>query len=90
MKNQTGAALTMHTIADGQVEAIEFPVDGNTLHCGVPLKKLKLRENILLVGINRGDSTEIPNGDSSYEVGDSVVVVSSGATVLMQLNDIFA
>ena len=51
---------------------------------------MKLRENILLVGINRGDHTEIPNGDSSFEQGDSVVVVSSGATVLMQLNDIFA
>ena len=90
MQKQAGAAITVHTIADGQVEAIEFPVDEHTLHCGEPLKKLKLRENILLVGINRGDHTEIPNGDSSFEQGDSVVVVSSGATVLMQLNDIFA
>ncbi|HBF15263.1 MAG TPA: Trk system potassium transporter TrkA [Clostridiales bacterium] len=90
MQKQAGAAITVHTIADGQVEAIEFPVDEHTLHCGEPLKKLKLRENILLVGINRGDHTEIPNGDSSFELGDSVVVVSSGATVLMQLNDIFA
>ena len=90
MQKQAGAAITVHTIADGQVEAIEFPVDEHTLHCGEPLKKLKLRENILLVGINRGDHSEIPNGDSSFEQGDSVVVVSSGATVLMQLNDIFA
>lgn len=90
MQKQAGAAITVHTIADGQVEAIEFPVDEHTLHCGEPLKKLKLRENILLVGINRGGHTEIPNGDSSFEQGDSVVVVSSGATVLMQLNDIFA
>lgn len=90
MQKQAGAAITVHTIADGQVEAIEFPVDEHTLHCGEPLKKLKLRENILLVGINRGDHTEIPNGDSSFEQGDSVVVVSSGSTVLMQLNDIFA
>lgn len=90
MQKQAGAAITVHTIADGQVEAIEFPVDEHTLHCGEPLKKLKLRENILLVGINRGDRTEIPNGDSCFERGDSVVVVSSGATVLMQLNDIFA
>ena len=90
MQKQAGAAITVHTIADGQVEAIEFPVAEHTLHCGEPLKKLKLRENILLVGINRGDHTEIPNGDSSFEQGDSVVVVSSGATVLMQLNDIFA
>lgn len=90
MQKQAGAAITVHTIADGQMEAIEFLVDEHTLHCGEPLKKLKLRENILLVGINRGDRTEIPNGDSSFELGDSVVVVSSGATVLMQLNDIFA
>ena len=90
MRRQAGAAITVHTIADGQVEAIEFPVDENTLHRDEPLKKLKLRENILLVGINRGDRTEIPNGDSSFTLGDSVVAVSSGPTVLLQLNDIFA
>lgn len=90
MQKQAGAAITVHTIADGQMEAIEFLVDEHTLHCGEPLKKLKLRENILLVGISRGDRTEIPNGDSSFELGDSVVVVSSGSAVLMQLNDIFA
>lgn len=90
MRRQTGAAITVHTIADGQVEAIEFPVDANTLHRGEPLKKLKLRENVLLVGIDRGGRTEIPNGDSCFELGDSVVAVSSGSAVLLQLNDIFA
>ena len=40
MENQTGAALTIHTIADGQAEAVEFMVDKDTLHCGEPLKKL--------------------------------------------------
>lgn len=90
MRKQAGAAITVHTIADGQMEAIEFPVDENTRHRGEPLKKLKLRENVLLVGINRGDRTEIPNGDSSFELGDSVVAVSSGSAILLQLNDIFA
>ncbi len=89
MRKQSGAAITVHTIADGQMEAIEFPVDETTLHCGEPLKKLKLRENVLLVGINRGEQTEIPNGDSAFHIGDSVVAVSSGI-VLTQLNDIFA
>ena len=40
MQNQTGAALSVHAIADGQVEAMEFRVNKNTKHCGVPLKKL--------------------------------------------------
>ena len=90
MQNQTGAAITMHTIADGNAEAIEFAIDETALHCGVPLKKLKLRGNILIVGIIRGQSIEIPNGDSHYEVGDSVVIVSSGNQIIGQFNDIFA
>ena len=90
MQNQTGAAITIHSIADGQAEAMEFPVDENTLHCGEPLKKMKLRRNILLVGITRGSQTVIPNGDSTFMPGDTVVVVSGGEDVLLRLNDIFA
>ena len=47
MKNQTGAALTVHTIADGQAEAMEFSVDGKTKNCGLPLKDLKLKRGVL-------------------------------------------
>ena len=90
MQNQSGAAVTVHSIADGQAEAVEFTVDADTLHCGTPLKKIKLRPNILLVGINRGAYTEIPNGDSCFYPGDSVVVVSGSSSVLLKLNDIFA
>ncbi len=90
MQNQTGAAVTMHTIADGNAEAIEFMVDESALHCGETLKKLKIREKVLIVGIIRGQTTEIPNGDSHYEVGDSVVIVSSGNQIIGQFNDIFA
>ncbi len=89
MRNQTGAAVTIHSIADGQAEAIEFLVDKNTLNCGIPLKKNKLRKNILIVCITRGDVTEMPDGDSTFNEGDSVVIVSSGDNVILQLNDIF-
>ena len=34
MKNQTGAALTVHSIADGKAEAMEFKVDEHTRCCG--------------------------------------------------------
>ena len=89
LRNQTGAAVTVHSIADGQAEALEFNVDENTLNRGVPLKKLKLRKNILLVCITRGETTDIPSGDSTFDEGDSVVVVSTGDSVILQLNDIF-
>lgn len=89
MQNQTGAALSVHAIADGQVEAMEFRVNKNTKHCGVPLKKLKRRSNVLIACIIHGSQTEIPNGDSTFEIGDTLVVVTSGRGVIKQINDIF-
>ena len=90
MQNQVGAAVTVHSIADGKAEAIEFLVDEETPHCGEPLKSLKLREGVLIVGISRGNKTEIPNGDSAFHAGDSVVIVSSGTGVIGHFSDIFA
>ena len=91
MENQTGAARSVHTIANGQVEALEFLVDEHTHNCGKPLKELKLKPNILVVSISHGASTEIPNGDSVFRQGDIVVVVDSNSReIIRQLNDIFA
>ncbi len=89
MQNQTGAAVSVHAIADGQVEAMEFLVDENTKHCGVPLKNLKPKANVLIASITHGSKTEIPNGDSMFHRGDTLVVVTSGRGAVRQLNDIF-
>ena len=91
MENQTGAALSVHTIADGQVEALEFLVDEHTKNCGKPLKELKLKPNVLVVSISHGANTEIANGNSVFQKGDIVVVVDSNSReIIRQLNDIFA
>ena len=90
MQNQTGAAISVHSIADGQVEAMEFLVDKNTKNCGVPLKNLKPKSNALIASITHGSQTEIPNGDSMCHEGDTVVVVTRGGSAVRQLNDIFA
>lgn len=90
MQNQTGAAVSVHTIADGQVEAVEFLVDSSTKNCGVPLKQLKLKANVLLASITHGVDTEIPGGDSTFAEGDTVVVVTDRRGILKNINDIFA
>ena len=90
MQNQTGAAVSVHAIADGQVEAMEFLVDENTNHCGIPLKNLSPKPNVLVASITHGSVTEIPNGDSMFHKGDTVVIVTSGQNTVRQLNDIFA
>ena len=90
MANQTGAAISVHTIADGQVEAVEFAVDEHTRNCGTPLKDLKLKPNLLLATISRNGRVEIPNGSSTITPGDTVVVVTTRGDSLQNLNDIFA
>ena len=89
MKNQTGAALTVHTIADGQAEAMEFLADERTKNCGRTLKELKLKKGVLVVCILKGAKMEIPNGDSYFNIGDIVYVVTGRERTIYQLNDIF-
>ncbi len=90
MQNQTGSALSIHTIADDQAEAVEFLVDEKSKHCGEPLKEIRLKPNVLVVSISHGSGTEIANGESFFRKGDTVVVVTNGRTGLRQFNDIFA
>ncbi len=90
MGNQTGAAISVHAIAGGQAEAVEFLVDETTRNCGVALKNINLRPNVLLATISHAGQVEIPHGDSMVFCGDSVVVVTTQIGTLKTLNDIFA
>lgn len=90
MENQTGAAISVHAIADGQAEAMEFRVDAHTRNCGKPLKEIKLKPNVLLVSISHVADTEIANGNSIFREGDLVVVVTNSRENIRQMNDIFA
>lgn len=89
IENKEGAALTIHRIADGRVDASEFLVDDSTKHLGTQLKDLHIRDNILINSIARGNRFEIPNGDSTIEKGDIIVILSDDTTTIHQINDIF-
>jgi trk system potassium uptake protein TrkA len=90
MSKQSGTAESVHTIADGQVEAVEFRVGDQTQHQGTPLKEIRLKEGVLLVSITHGSVTEIPGGNSVFMEGDTIVAVTSRRGSLRQINDIFA
>jgi len=88
-KNKVGAALTMHLIADGNVEAMEFRVNENTLHCNERLKDIRLKSDVLIAGITHKGINEIPTGESSFQTGDTLVIVSGEDRKIEQINDIF-
>ena len=90
MENQSGAAVSEHAIADGLAQAVEILVAESTPHCADPLNALQLKSNVLIASITHGYDVQIPNGDSVFLPGDTVVVISTGRGVLQQLGDIFA
>ena len=88
LENKAGAAVSIHSFADGQAEAAEFRVEDGPF-CGVPLKQLKLRSGLLLATIARGGRVEIPGGDSVMMPGDTVVAVTAGQNAPGSLGEIF-
>jgi len=89
MKNKTGAALSVHFIADRHAQALEFRVEPSTRNVGIPLKDVKTKDGVLIASITHGSRSEVPGGDSKFRLGDTVIVVTTGNETIYQLNDIF-
>lgn len=89
MQKGSDAAETLHSIAGGRADAYEFKVNEDTLHCGEELKDIRFKQNILLATITRDRVIEFPTGNSVFQPGDRVIVVSNGSMPIVQLNDIF-
>lgn len=74
------AARQTDVFADGQVQIVEFQVEGDA-HApetiGLPLREARMPPDSKLASIIRGDQTIIPRGDQRIEVGDRIVVIGS-------------
>ena len=81
-----GSIETLHRLAGGKIEALEFKVGDGASCLGVPLRDLKLRSGVLISAVTRGDETLIPNGATVIESGDHAVVVAA-AGLLKDIND---
>ncbi|MCR4951625.1 MAG: Trk system potassium transporter TrkA [Solobacterium sp.] len=89
MQQKTGAALTLHRIAGGNAEAMEFVVDKHTKHIGEQLRNIRTIKNALIITISHNGHGEIANGHSSFQEGDIVVIITNKDTAVSKLNDIF-
>ena len=66
-----------------KAEALEFTVPDDFKYTEIPLKDLnaKLKRNILICGIVRNNNVIIPNGETTFEKGDTVLLVTSGRKI---------
>ncbi|MBE6534987.1 MAG: Trk system potassium transporter TrkA, partial [Ruminococcaceae bacterium] len=91
LDNSRGSnVLTLYRLVNNQVEALEFAVKKQSSKIlGKPLKDLTLKSNCLVACIIRGENVIIPNGSSTIELDDNVVVVTTHKN-FDDLSDVFA
>ena len=78
LDNKRGSnVLTLYRLVNNQVEALEFAVRTQSKILDKPLKELRVKKNCLIACIIRGETVIIPNGNSTIEVGDNVVAVTT-------------
>ena len=80
---------SLHQLMDDRFEALEIvltePVEGVT---GVPLKQLKLKNDILIATIVHKDKIVIPSGNDKIESGDTVILITKGNHQIDNVKDI--
>ena len=79
----------LYNIANNSVEALEFDVAEDFKGLSTPLREIKLKKNILVAAIIRNGAVIYPNGMTTMEIGDSVIVVNANNR-LYNLNNILA
>ena len=89
----TGTSVrTIHRIfssGNEYVEAVEFNAGKRAKCLGLPIKKLKLKKDILIGCIARGAEIIFPSGDAQLQPDDNVIIIAKNSDI-RELDDILA
>ncbi len=89
LTNKRGSnVLSLYRLVNNRVEALEFSAKKKERFYSKPLRELRMKDDSLIACIIRGDEVMIPDGNSSIELGDNVVVVTTHKN-FDDLNDLF-
>lgn len=78
LENTVGSnVLTLYRFVNNQVEALEFAAKRQEQIYDKQLKELTIKKNCLIACIIRNNEVIIPNGSSTIQLGDNVVVVTT-------------
>ncbi len=77
LQNTLGSNVeTMYKLMDGRIEALEFNVQADFKGQHIPLKDMKLKKDVLIVGIIRKRKAFVPTGDDEIIASDRVIVIA--------------
>ncbi len=90
IENASGNNIkALYKIAGDMVEAIEFVATEGFPCLGIPLKEIELKSGMLIASIIRKGKVIIPDGETTIEYGDSVIVVTTSHAII-ELKDILS
>ena len=89
LQNSVGSnnVEALYRIIHGKVEALEFYIKEDSGMTGATLEALPIREGVLVAGIIRDGKVMIPNGKSTLQRNDSVIIITR-ITGMQNLEDI--
>lgn len=79
---------TLYRIVNNQAEAMEFIVNRESALTSKPLSQINILDNVLIAAIMRNNRIFVPDGNSTLEVGDTVIVVTTRR--IRNLTDVLA
>lgn len=79
---------SLYRFAKNTAEAIEFEVQKEFIGIGKKLKDINLKKDIVVAFVIRDNKVIIPNGTTTFEKGDRVIIISSAEKNLSKLDEI--
>ena len=87
-QNSFGSSvLNLYSIVNDKAEALEFKATESFKGLNTPLRELKIKKNLIIACILRGDEVITPQGPVTIEAGDNVIIVTTNE-FLNDLDDI--
>lgn len=79
---------SLYRFAENNAEAIEFEVNENFSEIGKSLKEIKVDKNIVIAFTIRDNEVIMPNGDTTIEKDDRVIIIAPVSKNVSKLEDI--
>lgn len=73
---RSGAVKSIHTISDGQIEAIELTVTLDSRSVGTAIRDLPLPKDSLIVALERDGQSLVPGGANVIRGNDHLIVIA--------------
>lgn len=83
LKNAIGNPIkSLYKIVNNQAEALEFTISEKTDFLGIPLRHLKIPNDVLVAVIVRKNEIIIPHGNDSIKLGDSIILIAKNRQII--------